>query len=84
MADLMSAPIRTAEGMSDEEIVVRVLAGETALFELIMRRHNQRLYRTIGPFFAMKLKPRTSCRRLLSAPMNTSPNLRAGRPSPRG
>jgi RNA polymerase sigma-70 factor, ECF subfamily len=31
--------------MSDEEIVERVLAGETALFEAIMRRHNQRLYR---------------------------------------
>jgi RNA polymerase sigma-70 factor (ECF subfamily) len=31
--------------MSDEEIVQRVLAGETALFETIMRRHNQRLYR---------------------------------------
>jgi RNA polymerase sigma-70 factor, ECF subfamily len=47
MADLMSGPTRSAEGMSDEEIVARVLAGETALFELIMRRHNQRLYRTI-------------------------------------
>jgi RNA polymerase sigma-70 factor (ECF subfamily) len=47
MADLMSGPTRSADGMSDEEIVARVLAGETALFELIMRRHNQRLYRTI-------------------------------------
>jgi RNA polymerase sigma-70 factor (ECF subfamily) len=47
MADQMSAPAPGAEGMSDEEIVARVLAGETALFELIMRRHNQRLYRTI-------------------------------------
>lgn len=33
------------EAWSDEEIVARVLAGETALFEIIMRRHNQRLYR---------------------------------------
>src|SRR5258705_1337691 len=31
--------------MSDEEIVTRVLAGDTVLFEIIMRRHNQRLYR---------------------------------------
>lgn len=31
--------------LPDEEIVVRVLAGETALFEVLMRRHNQRLYR---------------------------------------
>ena len=33
------------EPMSDEEVVVRVLAGQTAMFEIIMRRHNQRLYR---------------------------------------
>lgn len=33
------------EPLSNEEVVVRVLAGETAMFEIIMRRHNQRLYR---------------------------------------
>jgi RNA polymerase sigma-70 factor, ECF subfamily len=33
------------EGWADEDIVTRVLAGETALYEVIMRRHNQRLYR---------------------------------------
>jgi RNA polymerase sigma-70 factor (ECF subfamily) len=33
------------EDWSDEEVVQRVLAGETALYELLMRRHNQRLYR---------------------------------------
>src|SRR5262245_7852039 len=31
--------------LMDEEIVGRVLAGETALFELLMRRYNQRVYR---------------------------------------
>lgn len=31
----------------DEEIARRVLAGETALFEVLMRRHNQRVYRAI-------------------------------------
>jgi RNA polymerase sigma-70 factor (ECF subfamily) len=31
--------------LSDEEIVARVKAGETALFEVLMRRYNQRLYR---------------------------------------
>jgi RNA polymerase sigma-70 factor (ECF subfamily) len=31
--------------LADEEIVERVLGGETALFELLMRRYNQRLYR---------------------------------------
>ena len=33
------------EAWTDEEVVARVLAGETALFEILMRRHNQRLYR---------------------------------------
>jgi RNA polymerase sigma-70 factor, ECF subfamily len=33
------------EEWSDEEVVKRVLDGETALYELLMRRHNQRLYR---------------------------------------
>lgn len=33
------------ESWSDEEVVERVLAGETALYEIIMRRYNQRLYR---------------------------------------
>jgi RNA polymerase sigma-70 factor, ECF subfamily len=31
----------------DEEIVERVLAGDKALFEILMRRHNQRVYRII-------------------------------------
>jgi RNA polymerase sigma-70 factor (ECF subfamily) len=33
------------EGWTDEEVVDRVRAGETALYEIIMRRYNQRLYR---------------------------------------
>lgn len=32
--------------LSDEEVVERVLAGETALYEIVMRRYNRRLYRT--------------------------------------
>src|SRR5713101_4335416 len=31
--------------ISDEEVVQRVRAGETSLFEIVMRRYNQRLYR---------------------------------------
>lgn len=31
--------------IQDEQIVERVLCGETALYEILMRRHNQRLYR---------------------------------------
>jgi RNA polymerase sigma-70 factor (ECF subfamily) len=34
-----------SSAMTDEEVVERVRAGETALFEVLMRRHNQRLYR---------------------------------------
>jgi len=34
-----------AQQLKDEEIVKRVLAGETAMFEILMRRYNQRLYR---------------------------------------
>src|SRR4051794_30808198 len=30
---------------SDEDIVQRVLKGETPLFEVLMRRHNERVYR---------------------------------------
>lgn len=31
------------EEMSDEEVVKQVLAGEITLFEILMRRYNQRL-----------------------------------------
>lgn len=33
------------EDWTDEHVVERVLGGETALYELLMRRHNQRVYR---------------------------------------
>jgi RNA polymerase sigma-70 factor (ECF subfamily) len=38
-------PEAAAGDLSDEEVVRRVRAGEGALFELLMRRYNQRLYR---------------------------------------
>jgi RNA polymerase sigma-70 factor (ECF subfamily) len=31
--------------LSDEQVVAQVLAGQTALFEVLMRRHNERIYR---------------------------------------
>src|SRR3954469_10110198 len=31
----------------DDEIISRVLAGDRALFELILRRHNERIYRAV-------------------------------------
>jgi RNA polymerase sigma-70 factor (ECF subfamily) len=36
-----------ADELADEAIVARVRAGETALYEILVRRYNQRLYRTI-------------------------------------
>ena len=41
-----AVPVAGAEP-TDEQIVDRVRAGDTAAFELLMRRHNQRLYRTV-------------------------------------
>jgi RNA polymerase sigma-70 factor (ECF subfamily) len=32
--------------LSDAEVVAHVVAGRTALFELLMHRHNERVYRT--------------------------------------
>src|SRR5512140_797619 len=41
-----SAVTTTASStLADEEVVRRVLSGEGALFEILMRRYNQRLYR---------------------------------------
>ena len=31
--------------LSDQDVVARVVAGQTALFEVLMRRHNTRIYR---------------------------------------
>lgn len=44
MADEVLAPAGTAT-LSDDEVVRRVLAGDTALYEVVMRRYNTRLYR---------------------------------------
>jgi RNA polymerase sigma-70 factor (ECF subfamily) len=38
------SPVETA--LTDDVLVERVLAGETRLFEVVLRRNNQRLYRT--------------------------------------
>lgn len=37
--------VTSQEPLSDDEVVARVLAGETSIFEIVMRRYNQRLYR---------------------------------------
>ena len=35
------------QAWSIEEVVGPVLGGETALFEILVRRHNQRIYRIV-------------------------------------
>jgi RNA polymerase sigma-70 factor, ECF subfamily len=40
-----SAIPRQVEQPADEQVVEQILAGNTALFELLMRRYNERLYR---------------------------------------
>lgn len=41
------APIATTEQLSDHDVVRRVLDGDRALFEILMRRYNQRVYRAV-------------------------------------
>ena len=47
MASSQLAGFATADQISDEEVARRVIAGDTALFEILVRRHNQRIYRTV-------------------------------------
>lgn len=42
LSDLLAA----SRTLADEDVVSRVRQGEVELFEILMRRHNQRLYRT--------------------------------------
>jgi RNA polymerase sigma-70 factor (ECF subfamily) len=37
----------SGEQLSDTEVVRRIVAGDAALFEILMRRHNQRVYRAV-------------------------------------
>jgi RNA polymerase sigma-70 factor, ECF subfamily len=39
--------VATTAGVTDAELVKRIRAGERALFEILMRRYNQRLYRAV-------------------------------------
>jgi len=47
MESSTSAVARPVTALSDPEVVRRVRAGESALFEILMRRHNQRVYRVV-------------------------------------
>jgi len=37
----------TREGWTDENVIQRVLAGQTPLYEILMRRYNQRIYSVV-------------------------------------
>jgi RNA polymerase sigma-70 factor (ECF subfamily) len=43
----LPARLKQHEPWTDEQVIERVLAGDVQLFELIMRRYNERLYRAI-------------------------------------
>jgi RNA polymerase sigma-70 factor (ECF subfamily) len=45
MAKAVTAPV--VEPMTDEQVVSLVLAGDAARFEVLIRRHNQRIYRAV-------------------------------------
>src|SRR4051812_34773832 len=45
MQVVSGAVVERWNALSDEDIVARVIGGQTALFEVLMRRHNERLYR---------------------------------------
>jgi RNA polymerase sigma-70 factor (ECF subfamily) len=36
-----------SDQLSDNDVVGRILGGDVALFEILMRRHNQRIYRAV-------------------------------------
>jgi RNA polymerase sigma-70 factor, ECF subfamily len=40
-----AAVLEQWQTLSDEQVVAQVLDGQTALFEILMRRHNERVYR---------------------------------------
>jgi RNA polymerase sigma-70 factor (ECF subfamily) len=44
---LPSSPSALDPALSDDDVVLRVVAGDRALYELLMRRYNQRLYRAV-------------------------------------
>ena len=43
----MEAAVTGPAAESDEDLIARICAGKTACFEVLMRRHNERIYRTV-------------------------------------
>jgi hypothetical protein len=64
----------TPSSLTDAEIIGRVQGGEIGLYELLMRRYNQRLYRVIRS--PTMWKPRMCCRMRGSAAASIWDNVR--------
>lgn len=45
MHEVSAQVLEQWDTLTDEHVVTRVLAGQTALFEILMRRYNERVYR---------------------------------------
>lgn len=62
--------------LSDSDVVERVRAGESGLFELLMRRYNQRLFRLIRSVHADDLEAEDILQDTWLKHSNTWPSLR--------
>jgi RNA polymerase sigma-70 factor (ECF subfamily) len=43
----MDMALEECATLTDDQVVMRVLTGECGLYELVMRRYNQRMYRVV-------------------------------------
>jgi len=44
---MLAGPAAASAAEPDDALIRRICAGETACFEVLMRRHNERIYRTV-------------------------------------
>lgn len=47
MTPLQNGSLAYSDQLSDEDVVQRIVSGDPALFEILMRRYNQRIYRAV-------------------------------------
>jgi hypothetical protein len=60
------AGARLGEALTDKQLVRRILAGETALFEILVHRHSQKVYRAARSVLGRMTRLRTWFRRPIS------------------
>ena len=69
---------------ADEDVIRQVLDGDSGMFELLMRRYNERVYRAARAIPCVtSRRRRTSCSRPMSTPLRicgSSTVLRGSRP----